>query len=79
MTMTKRQKFVYRFKQSLNMLDKSVVYLTFVVNYTKDSKYYKRTNKQLQILLKIQLELIDMLIEINGTYNKYLKKRGDVL
>jgi len=79
MTYTKRQKFVYRFKQCLSMLDKSIVYLTFVVNYMEDSKYYKRTNKQLQALLCIQVELIDLITEINGKYDKYLKKRVDVL
>lgn len=79
MTYTKRQKFIYRFKQGLNMLDKSVVYLTFVDNYMKDSKFSKRSNKILQKLLKLQKESIELLTEINGKYSKYLNERNKVV
>ena len=48
MTYTKRQKFIYRFTQVLNMLGKSINYMTEVKEYLKDSKYYKRANKILK-------------------------------
>ena len=50
MTYTKRQKFIYRFRQHISMLEKSIKYLKEVNDYMSESKFFKVSNKILKHL-----------------------------
>ena len=77
MTYTKRQKFIYRFRQHLNMLEKSIKYLVEVNDYMKESKFFKVSNKILKRLI-VQKEKSEKLLEVvdkrrlsnNGIFRK---------
>ena len=45
MTYTKRQWFVYRTEQCINLLAKTLDYMSVPIIYVKGSKYVKRINK----------------------------------
>lgn len=66
MTYTKRQKFVYRFRQSINMLEKSIKYMNEVNVYLKESKYYKHSNKILKHLHNELIKSSKLFDEVNS-------------
>jgi len=45
MTYTKRQWFLYRLGQCINLLSKTSLYFNVITEYTKSSKYKKRVKK----------------------------------
>ena len=65
MTFTKRQFFIYRIKQCLNLLNKVSLYMNDVIEYTKKSKHNKVINKIDNNIDNNILKLSKFLIEVN--------------
>lgn len=59
MTYTKRQFFIYRLKQCIKLIDKTLTYLKVVRDYSENSKYGKRVKK-------IENNIRDCFIKLNN-------------
>lgn len=65
MTMTKRQKFIHRIKQSINLLDRVHDYILEIHAHVINSKYEKRVNKYVNKLFKLKEKLQSFLDEVD--------------
>lgn len=66
MTYTKRQWFIYRLKQSLNLLNKVSLYMNDVIKYVENSKYSKRFNKIDKKIDECLIKLCELLIKVDS-------------
>jgi len=64
MTYTKRQFFIYRIGQCLNLLSKVNDYLVDVYEYVKTSKYKKEINKLMKNTLDCSDKLNRFLVKV---------------